>query len=193
MRFLEDTRRERHKIGPEEIQDWKQELSGRNRDTWIRPGITDNISAEAGLNKRSGLVYTLSYTGCLMYRDSMEQEEAQLILDLQNFISKKVVDVEMMANLLVAKDGSSSNQVSSRNIEECFKAVGIELDTALLERVVKLTETRKNHCSIPKIISLIKSGTNPDDDNGAKGPRHGFYQPRFMTSKCIRRDHRRGS
>ena len=109
-----------------------------------------------------------------MYRDSMEQEEAQLILDLQNFISKKVVDVEMMANLLVAKDGSSSNQVSSRNIEECFKAVGIELDTALLERVVKLTETRKNHCSIPKIISLIKSGTNPDDDNGAKGPMHGF-------------------
>ena len=64
MRFLEDTRRERHKIGPEEIQDWKQELSGRNRDTWIRPGITDNISAEAGLNKRSGLVYALSYTGC---------------------------------------------------------------------------------------------------------------------------------
>ena len=173
MRFLEDTRRERHKIGPEEIQDWKQELSGRNRDTWIRPGITDNISAEAGLNKRSGLVYTLSYTGCV-YRDSMEQEEAQLILDLQNFISKKVVDVEMMANLLVAKDGSSSNQVSSRNIGECFKAVGIELDSALLERVVKLTETRKNHCSIPKIISLIKSGTNPDDDNGAKGPRHGF-------------------
>ena len=129
----------------------------------------------------------------LHYRDSMEQEEAQLILDLQNFISKKVVDVEMMANLLVAKDGSSSNQVSSRNIEECFKAVGIELDTALLERVVKLTETRKNHCSIPKIISLIKSGTNPDDDNGAKGPRHGFYQSRLMTSKCIRRDHRRGS
>ena len=66
MRFLEDTRRERHKIGPEEIQDWKQELSGRNRDTWIRPGITDNISAEAGLNKRSGLVNNLSYTytGC---------------------------------------------------------------------------------------------------------------------------------
>ena len=64
MKFLEDTRRERHKIGPEEIQDWKQELSGRNRDTWIRPGITDNISAEAGLNKRSGLGYTLSYKGC---------------------------------------------------------------------------------------------------------------------------------
>ena len=105
----------------------------------------------------------------LFHRDAMEQEEAQLILDLQNFISKKVVDVEMMANLLIAKDGSSSNQVSSRNIEECFKTVGIELDTALLERVVKLTETRKNHCSIPKIISLIKSGTNPDDDNGAKG------------------------
>ena len=27
MQFLEKTRRERHKIGPEEIQDWKQEVN----------------------------------------------------------------------------------------------------------------------------------------------------------------------
>ena len=47
MKFLEDTRRERHKIGPEEIQDWKQELSEGYKESWIRPGITDNLSAES--------------------------------------------------------------------------------------------------------------------------------------------------
>ena len=31
---------------PEEIQDWKQELSEGNKESWIRPGITDNLSAE---------------------------------------------------------------------------------------------------------------------------------------------------
>ena len=51
MKFLEDTRRERHKIGPEEIQDWKQELSEGYKESWIRPGITDNLSAESE-NKR---------------------------------------------------------------------------------------------------------------------------------------------
>ena len=36
-------RRERHKIGPEEIQDWKQEFNDDSKDSWLKSGnIMDN-------------------------------------------------------------------------------------------------------------------------------------------------------
>ena len=97
------------------------------------------------------------------------QEESILIKDLQNIISKKVVDLELMANLLVEKDSTSSNQISTRDIEGCFKTVGLEMDKSVLGRLVKLTETKKNHCSIPRIIEMIKKGTNPSENETGLG------------------------
>ena len=102
-------------------------------------------------------------------RESVMQEESTLIKDLQNIISKKVVDLEMMANLLVEKDNTSSNQISARDIEGCFKTVGLEMDKSVLTRLVKLTETKRNHCSIPHIIRLIKNGTNPSENETGPG------------------------
>ena len=55
MRFLEATRRERHKIGPEEIQDWKQEQQSRagHKESWIRNPIkTELMASESGLETR---------------------------------------------------------------------------------------------------------------------------------------------
>ena len=53
MRFLENSRRERHKIGPEEIQDWKQEQNSNNQDSWIRNSVKgDFISSESGPENR---------------------------------------------------------------------------------------------------------------------------------------------
>ena len=102
-------------------------------------------------------------------RESVMQEESILIRDLQNIISKKVVDLEMMANLLVEKDNTSSNQISTRDIEGCFKTVGLELDKSVLARLVKLTEIKRNHCSIPRIVEMIKKGTNPSENETGLG------------------------
>ena len=102
-------------------------------------------------------------------RESVMQEESILIRDLQNIISKKVVDLEMMANLLVEKDNTSSNQISTRDIEGCFKTVGLELDKSVLTRLVKLTEIKRNHCSIPRIVEMIKKGTNPSENETGLG------------------------
>ena len=104
-------------------------------------------------------------------RESVMQEESILIRDLQNIISKKVVDLEMMANLLVEKDNTSSNQISTRDIEGCFKTVGLELDKSVLTRLVKLTEIKRNHCSIPRIVEMIKKGTNPSENETGLGNR----------------------
>ena len=53
MKFLENSRRERHKIGPEEIQDWKQEQNSNNQDSWIRNSVKgDFISSESGPENR---------------------------------------------------------------------------------------------------------------------------------------------
>ena len=54
MRFLENSRRERHKIGPEEIQDWKQEQNSYNQDSWIRncSAKGEFISSESGPENR---------------------------------------------------------------------------------------------------------------------------------------------
>ena len=97
------------------------------------------------------------------------QEESVLIKDLQNLISKKVVDLEMMATLLVEKDSTSSNQISARDIEGCFKTVGLEIDKSVLTRLVKLTGTKRNQCSIPQIIKLIKTAINPVDNEAGHG------------------------
>ena len=102
-------------------------------------------------------------------RESVVQEESILIKDLQNVISKKVVDLEMMANFLVEKDNTSSNQISTRDIEGCLKTVGLELDKSMMSRLVKLTETKRNHCSIPHIIKIIKNGTNPSENETGLG------------------------
>ena len=75
----------------------------------------------------------------------------------------------MMANLLVEKDNTSSNQISTRDIEGCFKTVGLELDKSVLTRLVKLTEIKRNHCSIPRIIEMIKKGTNPSENETGLG------------------------
>ena len=56
MRFLETTRSERHKIGPEEIQDWKHDTQRSilsSQESWIRnTNKPELISAESGAENR---------------------------------------------------------------------------------------------------------------------------------------------
>ena len=69
MRFLENSRRERHKIGPEEIQDWKQEQNSYNQDSWIRNSVKGEfLSSESGPeNRRYGKLNIDSVTGDFFY------------------------------------------------------------------------------------------------------------------------------
>ena len=75
----------------------------------------------------------------------------------------------MVANLLIEKDSSYSNQVPSREVEGVLKVVGVNLEKPLLDRMIKLAEVKKNHCSIQRIINLVKHGSNPVEDDGSKG------------------------
>ena len=43
MKFLENTRAERHKTGPEEIQDWKKDLDKQRQTSWMNQ---QNIPSE---------------------------------------------------------------------------------------------------------------------------------------------------
>ena len=50
MHFLEDSRAERHKTGPEEIQDWKKDLDKQRQTTWLnqQSSISENFNTEGG-------------------------------------------------------------------------------------------------------------------------------------------------
>ena len=105
----------------------------------------------------------------LFYSETVSEEESKFIVDLQNFLTKKVIDIEMVANLLIEKDSSYSNQVPSREVEGVLKVVGVNLEKPLLDRMIKLAEVKKNHCSIQRIINLVKHGSNPVEEDGSKG------------------------
>ena len=50
MKFLEDSRAERHETGPEEIQDWKKDVDKQRQTTWRnqQSAVSENIDTEAG-------------------------------------------------------------------------------------------------------------------------------------------------
>ena len=50
MKFLEDSRAERHETGPEEIQDWKKDVDKQRQATWRNQqnALSENIDTEAG-------------------------------------------------------------------------------------------------------------------------------------------------
>ena len=55
----------------------------------------------------------------------------------------------------------------SREVAACLKAVDVVLDKPILDQLVKMTEAKKNHCSIVKIIDVVKSGCSAveEDEN----------------------------
>ena len=109
------------------------------------------------------------FISSLFSSDTVSEEESKFIFDLQTFLTKKVIDIEMVANLLIEKDSSYTNQVPSRELEGVLKVVGVNLEKPLLDRMIKLAEVKKNHCSIQRIINLVKHGSNPVEDDGSKG------------------------
>jgi hypothetical protein len=50
MKFLEDSRAERHKTGPEEIQDWKKDIDNARQASWMNQQsmVSENFNTEAG-------------------------------------------------------------------------------------------------------------------------------------------------
>ena len=50
MKFLEDSRAERHKTGPEEIQDWKKDIDNARQASWMNQQsmVSENFNKEAG-------------------------------------------------------------------------------------------------------------------------------------------------
>ena len=101
-------------------------------------------------------------------RDSAAQEERILVESILNKLGKKVVDVELLANLLSERNSNSSGRIQASHVSECFKAVGMELDIALLGRITKFTEIKRGSCSISKLVNLVKAASNPMNDDGVQ-------------------------
>ena len=136
MKFLNKMRRERHKIGPEEIQDWRDQLGD------------DDDDAEEELGK------------------SVSKEEEELVQQLKSISSKTVLDIEMLENRFIEKSSfHSKNHVHFKDLAGCFKSVGVEIETKLLEQLQQLTSVKKNYSSIPAIIKILKKLHVPVDDD----------------------------
>ena len=60
----------------------------------------------------------------------------------------------------------------SREVAACLKAVDVVLDKPVLDQLVKMTEAKKNHCSIVKIIDLVKSGCSAVEEDENTGTQY---------------------
>ena len=91
----------------------------------------------------------------------MVQEKQKLIESLQQLTVKKVVDVEMLANLLSEKDSNSLGRVPASHVGDCMKAVGLEVDKTLLGGITKFTEVKRGSCSVSQLVNLVRDASNP--------------------------------
>ena len=104
----------------------------------------------------------------MLIRDSLAQEERILVESILTKLGKKVVDVELFANLLSERNSNSSGRIQASHVSECFKTVGIELETSLLGKITKFTEIKRGSCSISKLVNLVKAASNPINDEGVQ-------------------------
>ena len=103
-------------------------------------------------------------------RDSLVLEERNLVESIQLLLGKKVVDVELLANLLSEKNSNSTGRIQASHVSDCLKKVGIDLDKTLLGKITKFTEVKRGSCSISQLVELVKAASNPmNEEGGQKG------------------------
>ena len=87
--------------------------------------------------------------------------EAELVYDLQKGLSKQIIDVDMLENIMRELDKKGNDQITFSQVESVIHNSCIQVDKMVLTNWMKAARTTGvSSCSILKFIWMLQAATS---------------------------------